>query len=84
MRNSPFKSKLFSGGRGGEAFGEMFDQKLADKMSKGSGRKLVDSIVRRIEAKKAYAAETKTPNAPHFKTAQPSPTLHIQQEEGAL
>ena len=35
MRNSPFKSKLFDGGRGGEAFASMFDQHLADRMSRG-------------------------------------------------
>ena len=54
MHKSPFKDKIFSGGRGGEAFQEMFDQKLAEKMSSGSGRRLVDVIVRRLEARKAY------------------------------
>jgi Rod binding domain-containing protein len=49
MRNSPFKSELFSGGRGGEAFNEMFDQLLADHLGKGSGKKLVDALVRRME-----------------------------------
>ncbi len=49
MRNSPFKSKMFEGGQGGEAFQQMFDSKLAEKMSTGSGKKLVDSIVDRIE-----------------------------------
>ncbi len=55
MRNSPFKSKMFDGGRGGEAFTEMFDQKLIEHMSRSSGKKLVGNIVRRLEAKKAYA-----------------------------
>jgi Rod binding domain-containing protein len=55
MRNSPFKSKMFEGGEGGQAFTQMFDQQLADKMATGSGRKLVDSIVNKIEAGKAYA-----------------------------
>jgi Rod binding domain-containing protein len=84
MRNSPFKSKMMSGGRGGEAFGEMFDQKLAEKMAKGSGHKLVDAIVSRIEAKKAYGAETRLPtaHAPKAKRPQPSPTLQIKQEKG--
>jgi hypothetical protein len=53
-RNSPFHSKLFGGGRGGEAFGALFDQNMAEHMARGSGRKLVNSIARRIEAKKAY------------------------------
>ena len=50
MRNSPFKDKMFSGGRGGEAFQQMFDQKLADHMSSASGNKLVNSIVDKIES----------------------------------
>jgi hypothetical protein len=54
MRESPFKSELFSGGRGGEAFGSLYDQQLADRMSRGVGNKLVDSIVRKLEAAKAY------------------------------
>ena len=53
-RNSPFHSKLFEGGRGGEAYGALFDQNMAEHMARGTGRKLVDTIARRIEAKKAY------------------------------
>ncbi len=54
--NSPFKDKLFGGGRGGEAFGSMFDQQVADRMSRGAGGKMVDSIVGRIEARERDAA----------------------------
>ena len=49
MRDSPFKSKIFDGGRGGEAFSSLLDQHLADRMSRGAGGKLVNSIVRHIE-----------------------------------
>jgi Rod binding domain-containing protein len=49
MHNSPFKSELFSGGRGGEAFSSLYDQHLADRMARASGRRLADSIVKRIE-----------------------------------
>ncbi|HEX8914799.1 MAG TPA: rod-binding protein, partial [Humisphaera sp.] len=56
MRESPFKSKLFDGGRGGEAFGQMLDQKLVDQMSRGAGKKLVSAVVRKFEARAAYAA----------------------------
>ena len=59
MRNSPFKSELFSGGRGGEAFGSLYDQQLAERMANGVGSKLVDSIVRKIEAAKAYRKTSK-------------------------
>ena len=52
--SSPFKSKLFSGGRGGEVFGAMQDQQLAAQMTRGAGRKLVNAIVNKIEANQAY------------------------------
>lgn len=53
MRNSPFKSELFSGGRGGEAFTSMFDQHLADRMARGAGRRLSDSIARQLSRRSA-------------------------------
>ena len=49
MHNSPFKDDKFSGGRGGQAFGEMLDQQMADRLSKSSGSKLVNAIVDKIE-----------------------------------
>ena len=51
MDDSPFKSDLFSGGRGGQAFSSLYHQQLADRIARGAGHKLVNSIVRRIEAK---------------------------------
>ena len=54
VRQSPFRSKLMDGGRGGEAYGSMYDQQMAEHMSRGVGMKLVNSIVRKIEAKQAY------------------------------
>ena len=59
MRESPFKSELFSGGRGGEAFGSLYDQQLAERMARGAGSKLVGSIVRKLEAAKAYRKTSK-------------------------
>lgn len=50
MRDSPFKSQLFNGGRGGEAFTAMLDQHLADRMSHSASRGLVNSIVKRMES----------------------------------
>jgi Rod binding domain-containing protein len=49
MRESPFKSDLFEGGRGGQAFTSMYDQKLVEQMSRGAGNKLVNAIVHSIE-----------------------------------
>ena len=57
MRESPFKSEMFEGGRGGQAFGGMYDQKMAEQMSRGAGKRLVNSIVRKLEANKAYAKQ---------------------------
>lgn len=70
MNDSPFKSDLFSGGRGGEAFSSLYHQQLTDRIARGAGQQLVRSIVRRIEATAAYqkqqaAADSKTvPPAP--------------------
>ena len=66
--NSPFKDKLFSGGRGGEAFGSMFDQQVADRMSRGAGGKMVDTIVDKIEKRErdmADAASARASNGGH-------------------
>ena len=60
MRNSPFRSDLFSGGRGGQAFQEMQDQHLAERMAQGAGRSLAASIVRHIERR---ARPVETPSA---------------------
>ncbi len=49
MRDSPLADKKFSGGRGGQAFQQLADQRLADHMAGGTGHKLVDAIVSRIE-----------------------------------
>jgi Rod binding domain-containing protein len=57
IRNSPFKSEVLSGGRGGEAFGSLYDQHLADRMASASGRRLAQSIVRHLEK-----AQTKASN----------------------
>src|SRR3954469_2157674 len=51
MRESPFKSDLFDGGRGGQAFGSMYDQHLAERMSRGAGTGLVNAIVHRLEGR---------------------------------
>jgi Rod binding domain-containing protein len=52
MRNSPFKSELFSGGRGGQAFQAQLDQKLAERMASApSGNRLAKSIVKSLERK---------------------------------
>src|SRR5688500_20367885 len=40
MRDSAFKSDLFSGGRGGAAFQELLDQHLVEHMTRGAGRSM--------------------------------------------
>jgi hypothetical protein len=50
MHDSPFRSELFSGGRGGQVFSSLFNQHLTERMAGGtSAEKLVNSIVKRIE-----------------------------------
>src|SRR6266480_280399 len=48
MHESPFKSDLWSGGRGGAAFSTLYDQHLAERMARASGRPLANSIVKHI------------------------------------
>lgn len=68
LRQSPFRSPIFDGGRGGEAFGALYDQHLADHMARGAGGKLVNAIANRIEANRAYgksARRSPRHRAPH-------------------
>jgi Rod binding domain-containing protein len=83
MRDSPFKSELFSGGQGGDAFASLHDQQLSEHMARGAGSKLVHAIVRRIEAAAAYrkqsvsgpaAADNRTPDGRGGTYTQTRPT----------
>ena len=49
MHDSPFKSELFSGGRGGEAFQGLLDQKLSDHMAAATHNPLVHAITHTLE-----------------------------------
>ncbi len=49
MRSSPFKSELFSGGQGGQAFQAMFDGVLAERMGGAASSPLVSAMVRRLD-----------------------------------
>jgi len=49
MHDSPFRSEWLDGGRGGQAFSSLYDQQMADRMARASGKKLVRGIVRQIE-----------------------------------
>ena len=58
MHDSPFRSELFDGGRGGQAFSQLADEQMVDRMARSaSAQGLVKSIVRQLEAKKAYAKQ---------------------------
>jgi Rod binding domain-containing protein len=71
MRESPFKSEMFSGGRGGQAFATMLDQHLADHMSRAAGSKLVNAIARKLEARAGYVKQ-QTSAPLHGDTASPN------------
>jgi Rod binding domain-containing protein len=64
MRESPFKSEIFDGGRGGEMFTTLFDQQLAGRMSKAAPDPLVKAIVKKIEGNQASAAYLKQSRLP--------------------
>jgi Rod binding domain-containing protein len=57
MHNSPFKSEMWSGGRGGEAFSTLYDQHLAERMARASGRPLANAIVKHIQRTKTSPAK---------------------------
>jgi Rod binding domain-containing protein len=59
MHESPFRSEMFDGGRGGQAFSSLYDQHLSERMARGAGSKLVRSIVRKIEAAGEYRKQQK-------------------------
>lgn len=64
MHQSPFRSEIFDGGRGGQAYSALYDQVLSDRMAhSGTAQKLVSSIVRRNERASAYAKHAKGLNA---------------------
>lgn len=49
VRESPFKSELFGGGKAEKAYGSLYDQQLAEHMARSTGQKLVKSLVKKIE-----------------------------------
>ena len=81
MRDSPFKVPMFDGGRGGEAFQSLYDQRLADHMARGTGHKLVNAIVSKIEAGKAYGRSARSRNQlkkpAKLPLARPSGRAHV-------
>ncbi|MBV8779807.1 MAG: hypothetical protein JO353_00285 [Phycisphaerae bacterium] len=62
---SPFHSEEFEGGRGGEAFQELFNQKLAEHMARGAGSKLVRPLVHKLQAGRAYQKHKSTHSKGH-------------------
>jgi hypothetical protein len=70
MHDSPFKASWVDGGRGGQAFQPFLDQQMVDHMSKTSSRKLVNSIVKKIEGKRSY---TRTNSGVSTGSALPKP-----------
>jgi Rod binding domain-containing protein len=74
MRESPFKSEMFSGGRGGQAFASMLDQRLADHMSRATDSKLVASITRKLMANKGAAPRPAPPPTQRGQSPAPAST----------
>ena len=53
MHESPFKSELWSGGKGGAAYSTLYDQHLAERMAHSSGRPLANAIVKHLQRTRA-------------------------------
>jgi Rod binding domain-containing protein len=72
MRSSPFKTDVLSGGRGEEVFAAQLDQVLSQRMARGAGSDLVDSLV------KSLMGPQRTENSTLLRSARPpvtSPTF---------
>lgn len=85
-RQSPFHSDLMDGGRGGQAFGSLLDQHLAEHMAGSkAGYKLANAIVRKIEAKRVYAKASGKPTAANQKShhLKPLRSIHATTALGA-
>lgn len=48
VRNSPFKTEMFSGGRGEEVFGQQLDVIFAERITQSAGFGLSDALVRQF------------------------------------
>ena len=96
MHNSPFKSTIMDGGRGGQAFQPLMDQQLVDRMSgrisKGktadpkslhAKKGLVQSIVSRLERSEASKASPigPTSGAGHHTGGEGADQSHQQQQK---
>jgi Rod binding domain-containing protein len=53
MRESPFRDPRFDGGRGGQAFNEMLDAHLSERMAGGTNNQLVHSIAQKLDLQRA-------------------------------
>lgn len=85
MHDSPFKSELFSGGRGGEAFNSMYDQHLATAMAQRSGDRIARPIIKRYQknlADKAYEQQ-KQQKQPANETKSQQETAHVPHDRRA-
>ncbi len=79
MHDSPFKSEIFSGGRGEQAFSPLMDQHLVDRMSRTAGDKLVRRIVKQFRKDAAAQRERGLDAYRHQSEAQQTPN---QKEAG--
>lgn len=67
MRDDPFRSDLFHGGQGEDAFQSQLDTILADRITRGARFPLVDTIVDKILSgygARAGRASSTSPSAP--------------------
>ena len=63
IRNSPFKSDLFHGGRGEEVFGQQLDTLLAERIASSPGFGVGAAVATQLTGGRAAATGPTAPNA---------------------
>ena len=83
VRESPFKSDLFSGGQAGETYQSLYDQQVIGQVAPGIGGQLIDALERQFTSENGSAhrlqsnfVETELKKRA-YESAKPSETNHV-------
>lgn len=81
VRDSPFKSDLFSGGSGGQAYQSLYDQQVVNQVAPGLGGRLVDVLERQFTRSPAHRLQSNFVETElkqrAYESAKPSETNHV-------
>lgn len=82
VRESPFKSDLFSGGQAGETYQSLYDQQVIGQVAPGIGGQLIDALERQFTSGspahrlQSNYVETELKKRA-YESAKPSETNHV-------